>query len=179
MGARLADAEAAVLQLEAELEAQRAAVGPLRDEMGALHTELQALCGFVGEIAQNHEANLRNGAMFRSKIGHLAVRMRGASERVKARLETLGGVDVRRVPLVWVGSASDVRVMGSFDGWTRGVQLAPAGGGAGFTEFCGELAVCPGVYEVKFLVDDQYRLAPDWERTGPDGVEANNILVVE
>ena len=179
MGARLAEADAAILQLEEEVEAQRAAVGPLFDEMGALHTELQALCGFVGEIAQNHEANLRNGAMFRSKIGHLAVRMRDISARVEARLEALGGVDVRRVPLVWVGSASDVRVMGSFDGWTRGVQLAPAGGVTGFTEFCGELTVCPGVYEVKFLVDDVYRLAPDWERTSPDGVEANNILVVE
>ena len=181
MGARLAEADAVIAALEAELEAQREAVGPLHAELGALHTEIQALCGFVGEISQNHEANLRNGEMFRRKLCHLAGRMDSLGTRMEAHLAAVGSVDPRRIPLVWVGSAADVRVMGSFDGWTRGVQLVPSGGGSGrgFVEFSGELCVCPGQYEVKFLVDGEYRLAPDWERTSADPVKANNVLVVE
>jgi Glycogen recognition site of AMP-activated protein kinase len=33
---------------------------------------------------------------------------------------------VQTVPLVWVGVAADVRLMGSFDGWSRGVALSSA-----------------------------------------------------
>ncbi len=30
----------------------------------------------------------------------------------------------RKVPVVWVGSASEVRLVGDFDQWTRGVDLS-------------------------------------------------------
>ncbi len=30
----------------------------------------------------------------------------------------------REVPVAWFGVASEVRLMGSFDGWTRGVDLS-------------------------------------------------------
>ncbi len=30
----------------------------------------------------------------------------------------------RQVPVAWFGVASEVRLMGSFDGWTRGVDLS-------------------------------------------------------
>lgn len=31
---------------------------------------------------------------------------------------------VRKVPVEWVGVASEVRIMGDFDGWTRGHELS-------------------------------------------------------
>lgn len=34
-------------------------------------------------------------------------------------------MDAREVPLSWTGMAEDVKVMGSFDGWTGGVQMSP------------------------------------------------------
>jgi hypothetical protein len=35
----------------------------------------------------------------------------------------------------------------------------------------------PGTYEIKFLVDSQWRLAADWPETG-EGLSCNNVLVV-
>ena len=59
--------------------------------------------------------------------------------------------------------------MGSFDMWTRGVHLSPYSGDgsgvgsdhfvSGANEFRGELMLLPGTYEIKFLVDGQWRLA--------------------
>lgn len=71
----------------------------------------------------------------------------------------------RNFPIVWCGLAQDVRVMGSFDMWTRGVHLSPYSGDgsdhfvSGANEFRGELMLLPGTYEIKFLVDGQWRLA--------------------
>jgi hypothetical protein len=33
---------------------------------------------------------------------------------------------VQKVPVEWVGVATEVRVVGDFDGWTRGVDLSQA-----------------------------------------------------
>ena len=42
--------------------------------------------------------------------------------------KTLAGVDqlvIRRVPVVWYGLATDVRLVGDFDSWTEGFSLSP------------------------------------------------------
>ena len=55
------------------------------------------------------------------------------------------------------------RVMGSFDGWTRGESLSPAlvgtetAPGLG-TEFSGDLRLRPGRYEIKFVVDGVWQV---------------------
>lgn len=89
-----------------------------------------------------------------------------ATEKVKALDEDLSAVTglmnrnkFRSVPIVWCGQAQDVRVMGSFDSWTRGVHLSPYCGEddpagcetlmSGANEFRGELVVLPGSYEVR------------------------------
>jgi len=87
----------------------------------------------------------------------------------------------REVPVTWRGNASDVRLMGDFDDWTRGFHLSPEwndrGDGVGDVFSC----VCvlpPGTYQVKFLVDDQWRTTDDWETVG-EGFERNMLLRVE
>lgn len=72
--------------------------------------------------------------------------------------------------------AEDVRIMGSFDGWTWGVPLSPEEPQA-FTTFSATLQLLPGTYEIKLLVDGGWRLAADWPQTG-EGLAANNVLVV-
>ena len=52
-------------------------------------------------------------------------------------------MDVREVPLTWTGMAEDVRVMGSFDGWTEGAQLSPEELGTPM-RFGGVLKLRPG-----------------------------------
>ena len=39
-------------------------------------------------------------------------------------MEYLDAKVPREVPVAWFGVASEVRLMGSFDGWTRGVDLS-------------------------------------------------------
>ena len=87
----------------------------------------------------------------------------------------------REVPVTWRGNASDVRLMGDFDDWTRGFHLSPEwndrGDGVGDVFSC----VCvlpPGTYQVKFLVDDQWRTTDDWPTVG-EGFERNMVLRVD
>ena len=84
---------------------------------------------------------------------------------------------VRTVPLEYHGIASDVIMMGDFDGWTRGVQLYPSFVEGGSSTFTGEARLPPGTYLVKFKVDGEWRLAREWPSSG-EGFDANNILTV-
>lgn len=60
----------------------------------------------------------------------------------------------RPVPVEWVGVASEVVLMGDFDGWTRGREL-PAEDLTSDSVYCrfeGTLSLRPGRYRVKLLV---------------------------
>ena len=178
LSVKLSNANKTIHQLDRELERQDNTVKELYTAVGALQTELASLCAFVDEVLFNAE-HLRNKEQFMQKTGHLAGRMKALSAGLEAQLEAVDDMSLRAVPIKWVGVAEDVRVMGTFDGWTRGEQLSPEEYTGTFTEFSGELKVRPGAYEIKFLVDDEYRLAPDWPTTCDDPMTANNVLVVE
>ena len=50
----------------------------------------------------------------------------------------------RQIPVVWFGIAQEVRVMGDFDNWTKGVGLSAEEFSDGtFTRFQGTLALPP------------------------------------
>ena len=90
------------------------------------------------------------------------------------------GAVLREVPVIWQGNASDVRLMGSLDDWTRGIHLSPEwhGHGDGMSDtFTATVALVPGVYEVKFLVDGEWRTTDDWPTKG-EGFERNMLLEV-
>jgi len=102
------------------------------------------------------------------------------SQKLKNERETLTYIRKVSVPISWLGVAEDVKLMGSFDGWTSGQQLSPTESvSGGQMEFSAELLLRPGVYEVKFLVDGRWQLASEWPLTGRDPLSSNNILVVE
>lgn len=87
---------------------------------------------------------------------------------------------LRQVPVAWQGNASDVRLMGSFDDWTRGFHLSPEwhGHGDGMSDtFACTCLLPPGTYEVKFLVDGEWRTTDDWKTVG-EGFERNMLLEV-
>ena len=84
---------------------------------------------------------------------------------------------VRTVPLEYHGIASDVIMMGDFDGWTRGIQLYPSFVEGGSSTFTGEARLPPGTYLIKFKVDGEWRLAREWPSSG-EGFDANNVLTV-
>jgi hypothetical protein len=44
--------------------------------------------------------------------------------------------------------------------------------------FVADMMLVSGTYEIKFVVDGVWQTAPEWATTG-DGLDANNLLVVE
>ncbi|CAI5991224.1 unnamed protein product [Closterium sp. NIES-65] len=84
---------------------------------------------------------------------------------LRQQLEGIEKLRLREVPLVWFGMAEDVKVMGSFDGWTYGEQMSPETTGT-MTRFTTVLKLRPGRYEIKFLVDGEWRVATEWPTVG-------------
>ncbi|CAN6697141.1 unnamed protein product [Malus baccata var. baccata] len=73
--------------------------------------------------------------------------------------------------------AESVQVMGTFDGWSQGEDLSPEYT-ASFTTFSTTLMLRPGKYEIKFLVDGEWKLSPEFPTVG-EGLTTNNLLIVE
>ena len=110
------------------------------------------------------------------KFVNLAERAKALQALVDHSLGKVNKHRVRPVEVSWSGMAEDVRVMGSFDGWTHGMPLTPEER-ASYTTFSATLQLLPGTYEIKMLVDGQWRVAADWPQLG-EGLEANNLLTV-
>ena len=138
-------------------------------------------------VADRREAAGGDDADFIDALEH---RVRALEDDLRAVTGLVDENRFRKFPIVWCGLAQDVRVMGSFDMWTRGVHLSPYSGDdaggvgsdnfvSGANEFRGELMLLPGTYEIKFLVDGQWRLAQSWPVTGGDALSANNLIHVE
>ncbi|RVW90186.1 Protein PTST, chloroplastic [Vitis vinifera] len=70
-----------------------------------------------------------------------------------------------------------VQVMGTFDGWSQGEHLSPEYTGS-FTKFSTTLMLRPGRYEIKFLVDGEWQLSPEFPTVG-EGLMENNLLIVK
>lgn len=113
-----------------------------------------------------------------ARCERLQERLRVLQESMEAQEQEVDLVRVRQVPVEWHGMAQDVCVMGSFDNWTKGVHMSPEYSGS-HNVFRGELLLMPGRYEIKFLVDGVWHLAPHWPATVQDPLLGNNILIVE
>lgn len=115
------------------------------------------------------------------KIVKLQQRLTTLEEAVQDLRQEFGKKVVRKVPVEWVGVASEVRIMGDFDGWTRGEDLSAEDvtSDTVYQRFEGSLQLRPGEYRVKLLVDGEWRLASGWP-TGDDGKGNEvNVLTVE
>lgn len=133
--------------------------------------EMETLLGMVREAR-------RVGSL--EALDAIAARLERARTALRRDASTVDGKCLREVPVSFQGNASDVRLMGSFDDWTRGAHLSPewSGHGDGMTDtFTAVLALAPGTYEVKFLVDGEWRTTDDWPCVG-EGFERNMLLEV-
>ena len=100
------------------------------------------------------------------------------SKALKKDVEKIDAACIKSVPIRWVGMASDIRIMGSFDHWTKGVAMSPEHIEGGSNVFVAEMNLVPGHYQIKFVVDGIWQTAAEWPTEG-FGLDANNILVVE
>lgn len=80
---------------------------------------------------------------------------------------------LRSTCIVWPNSASEVLLAGSFDGWTTQRKMEKSRTGI-FSVF---LQLYPGRYEIKFIVDGEWRIDPLRPIVHNNGHE-NNILII-
>lgn len=74
-----------------------------------------------------------------------------------------------------------VKLMGTFDGWTRGCDLSAEDvtTDSVFSCYSAELLLLPGTYRVKLLVDGDWRLASCWPTEPDEEGNTVNVLTVE
>ncbi|KAG4920352.1 hypothetical protein JHK86_049165 [Glycine max] len=99
------------------------------------------------------------------------------NELLKEQIKDVDAAQSKEVSVFWVGMAESVQVMGTFDGWSQGEHLSPEYTGS-YTRFSTTLLLRPGRYEIKFLVDGEWKLSPEFPIIG-EGLTKNNLLVVE
>ncbi|CAH8253436.1 unnamed protein product [Arabidopsis lyrata] len=80
---------------------------------------------------------------------------------------------LRTASIVWPNSASEVLLTGSFDGWSTQRKMKKAENGV----FSLSLKLYPGKYEIKFIVDGQWKVDPLRPIVSCGGYE-NNLLII-
>ncbi|XVE96603.1 hypothetical protein REPUB_Repub02eG0237200 [Reevesia pubescens] len=98
--------------------------------------------------------------------------------------ESLSGLD--EVQIEYSGDGEIVEVAGSFNGWHHRIKMDPKPSSTIKNPINSRkskiwstvLWLYPGIYEIKFIVDGQWKIDPQRESTMKDGI-SNNILRVD
>ncbi|EIE20631.1 hypothetical protein COCSUDRAFT_67158 [Coccomyxa subellipsoidea C-169] len=156
-GPDLVAAAAALEKLRKEAEAAK----QLAEKSAAAHT-----------YGVDRAADRKNATLVLTRLTQLQNAFSTEIQALDARVP-------RQVPIAWFGVASEVRLMGSFDGWTRGVDLSADDiSDSVFTRFEATVLLLPGEHQVKFLVDGNWRLAPHWPAVTNALGDTNNVFAV-
>eukprot|EP00252_Welwitschia_mirabilis_P020855 TRINITY_DN51_c0_g2_i2.p1 TRINITY_DN51_c0_g2~~TRINITY_DN51_c0_g2_i2.p1 ORF type:complete len:187 (-),score=47.22 TRINITY_DN51_c0_g2_i2:194-754(-) len=174
---KLSEANQYNRHLKRQLYEKEDALKKYKAELAVMELELQTLVQFAEEVAKSsHKEGARkiNGRYIHS---HLQVRLEELHKKLLEQIKDVDAMESQEVLLLWAGMAEDVKVMGSFDGWTQGEQMSPEPTG-GFTKFSATLKLRPGRYEIKFLVDGEWQLSPQLPIVG-EGFMTNNLITVK
>ncbi|XP_072965467.1 protein PTST, chloroplastic [Typha angustifolia] len=163
--------------LKRQLQIKDDTLAKFKSELAVLELELQALVGLAEEVANSGiqlGSRKINGKYIQS---HLYSRLEAVLEKVQEQIKDADSLKFHEITVCWVGMAESVQVMGSFDGWTQGEEMSPEYSGD-YPRFSATLKLRPGRYEIKFMVDGDWQLSPEFPTIG-DGMLKNNLLVVE
>ncbi|TYJ26003.1 hypothetical protein E1A91_A07G088900v1 [Gossypium mustelinum] len=163
--------------LKRQLHMKEEALVNFKSELAVMELEIQALVLLAEEISKAgipQGSRKINGRYIQS---HLHTRLEAVLEKLKEQLKDVDAVQSKEIPLFWCGMAESVQVMGSFDGWSQGEHLSPEYTGS-FATFSTTLLLRPGRYEIKFLVDGEWHLSPEYPTIG-EGLMQNNLLIVD
>lgn len=163
--------------LKRQLHEKEKSLVSFKTELAVMELEIQALVSLTEEISKSgipEGSRKINGKYIQS---HLITRLEAVQEKLREQIKDVEAAQSKEVPLFWCGMAESVQVMGSFDGWSQGEHLSPEYLGS-FTRFSTTLMLRPGRYQIKFLVDGEWKLSPEYPTTG-EGLTENNLLIVE
>lgn len=163
--------------LKRQLLVREDAFTQFKSELAVTELEIQALLNMAKEIVSyGIPAGSRkiNGKYVQSL---LLLQLQGIQEKLKKQIKDVELAQSKEVSLFWSGMAESVQVMGSFDGWSHGEYLSAEYTGS-YTRFSTSIMLRPGRYEIKFLVDGEWLLSPEYPTVG-EGLLENNLLIVE
>ncbi|GAB2296918.1 hypothetical protein Dimus_031020 [Dionaea muscipula] len=164
--------------LKRQLQQKEDALVNFKSDLAVTELEIQALVALAEEIANGDNIPERSRTIHGKSIqSHLLSRLEAVQEKLKEHIKDVEAVEAKEVALFWLGMAEDVQVMGSFDGWSKGEHLSPEYTGS-YTKFSTTLLLRPGRYEIKFLVDGEWQISPEFPTVG-EGLTGNNLLIVE
>ncbi|CAH9146653.1 unnamed protein product [Cuscuta epithymum] len=124
------------------------------------------------EILRSLRANL---AVVEGKMGLAII---DTQKVVEAKQKRINGAHkalqiLRDVHIIWPSAASEVLLTGSFDSWATQRKMDKSS--TGIFSVC--LKLYPGRYEIKFIVDGEWRIDPLRPTTQNHGHE-NNLLMI-
>ncbi|GAB2226293.1 hypothetical protein Drorol1_Dr00022095 [Drosera rotundifolia] len=163
--------------LKRQLQLREDALVQFKSELAVTELEIQALVAVAEEIANAATPEGYRMIHGRPIQSHLVSRLKAVQEKLMEQIKDVEAAQAKDVPLFWIGMAENVQVMGSFDGWSQGEHLSPEYTGS-YTKFSTTLSLRPGRYEIKFLVDGDWRISPEFPTVG-EGLMENNLLIVE
>ncbi|XP_051115257.1 protein PTST, chloroplastic isoform X2 [Andrographis paniculata] len=163
--------------LKRQLQEKEGELVKFKSELAIIEHEIENLVNLAKEIA-NYSVPVGSRKIKGKYIQyHLLSRLQVVSKKVEEQVKDVDMAQLKEVPISWSGMAESVQVMGTFDGWTQGEHLSPEYTGSYMT-FSTTLMLKPGRYEIKFLVDGEWLLSPEFPSVG-EGLMQNNLLVVE
>ncbi|KAL3526966.1 hypothetical protein ACH5RR_011622 [Cinchona calisaya] len=174
---KLSDANQHNRFLKRQLQVKEDALLNFKSELAVLGLEIESLVSLAEEIAEYgipEGSRKINGRYIQS---HLLSRLEGVQEKLREQTKDVDIAQSREVPLFWYGVAESIQVMGSFDGWSRGEHLSQEYTATN-TKYSTTLMLRSGRYEIKFLVDGEWQLSPEFPIIG-EGAMQNNLLIVE
>ncbi|CAK7344039.1 unnamed protein product [Dovyalis caffra] len=178
--------------LKRQLHVTEGALVNFKSELAAIELEIQGLVMLAEEIAQYEIPEGSRKIKGKYIQSHLLSCLGALQRKLKQQTKDVEAVQSKEVSLLWCGMAESVQVMGTFDGWSQGEHLSPEYDGS-FTKFATTLMLRPGRcdsidqlprfysvirYEIKFLVDGEWQLSPEYPTVG-EGLTENNLLIVE
>ncbi|XP_042420143.1 protein PTST homolog 2, chloroplastic-like [Zingiber officinale] len=111
--------------------------------------------------------------------GKLSLEIREAQKIAEEKQSSITAAQMalsllRTTCIVWPNSASEVLLVGSFDGWANQRRMERSNSGI----FSLQLKLYPGRYEIKFIVDGVWKIDPLRPTAHNNGHE-NNLLMVD
>lgn len=110
--------------------------------------------------------------------GKMTLAMSDSQKMVEAKQKRIDSANkalqfIRDVHIVWPSAASEVYITGSFDGWATQRKMEKSSAGI----FSARLKLYPGRYEIKFIVDGEWRIDPLRPTTHSNGYENNQLII--
>lgn len=178
LSTRLSAANKHIRQLQKSAESHSNEITVMNNSLQSILNELKTLSTIADTAAASVQFGIERQDTS-AKMTKLVSRMHVLQQVVEDQTGKLDQLTERRIPVVWFGIAQEVRLMGDFDNWTQGFSLSAEEFSDGtFTRFQGDIKLVPGRYQVKFLVNGQWRNAPDWPIIQSQH-GTNNVLQVD